>query len=105
MPENTTPHQFLDRGYADMFASRRVCARCYGDLSVMPGDHRTWTAECPTCGDAWGYATISRAYAEQLGQRALAERREATENLPDLFPNPHKGKSPNQILKELGLGE
>ena len=99
-----SPLTFPDRGQADQFASRRVCARCYGDLLVLPSEtERTWEASCPACGDAWGYTTVSRAHAEHLGQRALAEKNEVATNLPDLFPNPHKGKTAEQIIREMGL--
>jgi len=82
---------------------RRVCARCYADLVQMPTENRTWKAVCPTCGDAWGGRTISRWTAERRGQRALAEALEVRVTLVDLFPSPHKGKSAEQILKEIGM--
>jgi len=90
-------------GEIDQFISRRVCARCYGDLIKTQADNRMWDASCPTCGDAWGGATVSRAYAERLGQQALAERSEVKNNLPDLFPNPNRNKTAEQIIKELGF--
>jgi hypothetical protein len=34
---------------------------------------------------------------------ALSEFHEVKENLPDLFPNPHKGKSIEELIKELGF--
>lgn len=89
-------------GMIDQVLARRVCARCYGDLAKRPADNREWDAYCPACGDAWGDATISRHSAEMRGQQALAEMLEVKYNLADLFPNPNKGKSQDQILGELG---
>ena len=92
----------LPDGEVDKFISRRVCSRCYGDLQKQPSNHRMWSVQCPACGDAWGYTTISRNTAVRMGQRAISERMDVEHNLPDLFPNPHKGKSEEQIKKELG---
>jgi len=94
--------QFPD-GEVDQFLQRRVCARCYGDLQKVPAPERMWNVICPTCGDAWNFATVSRSYAEALGQIALDQSWEVRRNLPDLFPNPHQGKSATQILRELGF--
>lgn len=98
---------FLE-GEIDLHLRRRVCARCYGDLDKRPSadwteSNHQWDAYCPTCSDAWNYATVSRAYAEHLGQQAISEQWEVEINLPDLFPNPHSGKSPEQIMEELGF--
>lgn len=89
-------------GEIDQFLARRVCSRCYGDLQKVPAEDRLWAATCPTCGDAWCYTTVSRSYAERLGQEALEQAGEVKRNLPDLFPSPHKGKTPEQLIAELG---
>lgn len=93
--------KFTD-GLIDQFLQRRVCSRCYGDLQKRVAENRLFEAYCPNCGDAWNYTTVSRHYAERLGQDALNDYLNARANLPDLFPNPHKGKTPEQILTELG---
>ena len=90
-------------GEIDRFIKRRVCARCYGDLVKMPAENRTWTAICPSCGEACGGRTISRWTAERRGQVALAEALEVRVTLADLFPNPHKGKSAEKLMNELGM--
>jgi len=90
-------------GEIDKHISRRVCSRCYGDLIKREADNRQWFAICLTCGDAWGGTTVSRAYAERIGQKALMERREVKENLRDLFQNPNAGKTTEQILSDLGF--
>jgi len=101
MPDIPT---FPDKGYAEKFSQRRVCSRCYGDLTIAPlQSERKWIATCHTCGDAWGFTTVSRSYAERLGQRALAERAEVKKNLSDLFPNPHKGRDKDDLIKDLGF--
>lgn len=90
-------------GEIDKFIRRRVCARCYGDLMKRPAPKRTWEAYCPECGEAWGGLTISRWTAEHRGQRALSEALEVRVTLADLFPNPHKGKTTEQLIRELGM--
>lgn len=102
-----TPPVFHD-GEIDQFLVRRVCARCYSELAKRDGPdfsakNHEYEAYCPQCGDAWHYATVSRSYAEQLGQQALANAWEVSRNLPDLFPNPHHGKPAEQLLAELGF--
>jgi hypothetical protein len=92
---------YLD-GEIDRILRRRVCARCFEDLQKREAPGRTWEAYCPTCGDAWGGRHISRWTAERRGQRALAEALEVRVTLVDLFPNPHKGKPAEQILRGLG---
>jgi hypothetical protein len=81
----------------------RICARCYGDLAQMPAENRMWKAVCPTCGDAWGGRTISRGTAERRGQQGMVEAMEVKQNLVDLFPNPHKGRSREEPIEELGF--
>ena len=93
----------LPDGEIDKFISRNVCSRCYGDLQKYPAKGRLWEAGCPVCGDAWHETTIKRYTAEKRGQAGLAEIREVKSNLPDLFPNPHKGKSTEELIKELGF--
>lgn len=80
----------------------RVCARCYGDLRVDLAPERKYRISCPTCGDEWGSATVSRKYAAELGQQALAELHEVKANLRDLFPQQDYG-SEAEILKALGF--
>ena len=80
----------------------RVCARCYGDLVQMPAENRMWKAVCLSCGDAWGGRTISRWTAEQRGQQGLSEALEVKRNLAELFPNPHKGRPVEQLVREIG---
>ena len=95
-------------GEIEQHIARRVCARCYGDLvQVNAPDYsahnHSYNAVCLECGNAWNGATVSKGYAEQLGQTALAQKAEVEHNLKDLFPNPHHGKSEEQLLKELGF--
>jgi len=84
------------------FLKHRICARCFEDLQKREAPGRTWEAYCANCGDAWGGRTISRWTAERRGQRALAEALEVRVTLVDLFPSPHKGKSREQLMRELG---
>ena len=106
MPDLTAP-TFHD-GEIDLFLRRRVCARCYSELekqeslNFSPSNHE-YIAVCPTCLDAWNYATVSRSYAEHLGQVYLSDALDVRENLRDLFPSPHAGKSEEQLLSELGF--
>lgn len=93
----------LPEGEIDLFLRRRVCARCYGDLEKQFGPGRNYITRCAECGYAWNGATVSRSYAERLGQQALGELAEVKHNLPDLFPNPNRGKSESQLLAEMGF--
>ena len=93
-------------GYIDLFVRRRVCARCYGDLSSRPAQdysptNHVYEAYCPVCRDAWHYATISAKYAERLGQQAIADLWDVKINMPDLFPR--IAMRPEKILSDLGF--
>jgi hypothetical protein len=92
----------LPDGEIDQYMQRHVCARCYGDLQKFPAENRLWEARCPTCGEAWHGTTIRRSTAERRGQTALSDIHEVKTNLPDLFPNPHKEKSTEELVKDLG---
>lgn len=94
----------LPEGKVDQYRQRRVCARCYGDLQrrSKPGS-RDFEVYCPFCAGAWGYTTVTRRYAEQLGQVALADAFDAKKRFEDIVPNPHKGKTAEQLLRELGF--
>ena len=89
-------------GVIDQMLGRRVCARCYGDLVKNPAPGREWSLECPNCGQAWHGATVSRAYAVRLGQRAAGEYLEVKYNpaLRDIFPREQRSEA--ELLKELG---
>jgi hypothetical protein len=94
----------LQDGEIDRFLSTRVCARCYNDLVKRPvANPRGWSATCHFCGDAWHYTTVSRRYAEQLGQQALSDHRTARDRFADIVPNVTQGKTPEQLLSELGF--
>lgn len=105
--KNTSSEKIIPRGLPDgeidKFIRDHVCARCYSDLSKVPAAERTWQAVCQTCGDAWHGATIRRRTAERRAQQGLAELSEVKHNLRDLFPNPHKGKTFEQLITELGF--
>ena len=100
---NTAPR--FQEGLVDIFISRRVCARCYGELAKErdPGDRNFYTVHCPTCNGDWNYTTVSRAYAVSLGQDAMLKYSEAKANLPDLFPPTRTGKTPEELIKDLGF--
>lgn len=107
LTENALKPPTFQDGEIDLFLRRRVCARCYGDLEKRnapnySAHNHEYEAYCPECGNAWNYATVSKGYAEKLGQAALVQMNEVQHNLRDLFPNPHKGKSQSQLLAELG---
>lgn len=96
------PKTYQD-GVVEQVIGRRVCARCYGDLVKVPAPNRMWALECPACGDAWHGATVSRAYAVRLGQRAANEYLEVKYNpaLKDLFPREQHSEA--DLLKDLGF--
>jgi len=93
----------LQDGEVDKYIARHVCALCYGDLIKRPvSNPRGWEVSCPVCGDAWKFNTVTRRYAERLGQQALADYRDARRRFTDIVPSSVAGKSSAQILKELG---
>jgi hypothetical protein len=109
LPPALTPPTFPD-GEIDKFLQRRVCARCYGDLQKRPAAddspyNHSYEVFCPTCGDAWHYATISILTAEQRGSQAISELHEVTKTFrgTGIIPNPHEGKTQDQLLAELGF--
>ncbi len=100
-PEIIPP--LLQDGEIDQFLSRRVCSRCYADLVKCPVNNpRGWQVSCHFCGDVWGYTTVSRRYAEILGQTALADHRQARTRFADIVPPAMAGKTQAEILSELG---
>lgn len=101
--EKRTPPRFPD-GEIDKFLRDRVCSRCYGELQKKPAEGRLWEAHCPTCGDAWGYTTISRKHAEIKGQEALANYLDVRfDPAYTHILGPREAKSQDQILRELGF--
>ncbi len=99
-PELVKPE--FDQAEVGSFLDHRVCARCYNDLTKMPGSKTfMWAVTCPTCGPAWNYTTVSRRYVESLGQQALADRAEALKRFADILP-PKPQRTEQQILAELG---
>jgi hypothetical protein len=102
--EQPVPPVFTDNVDADRFARLRVCARCYSDLVTRPVNEpcRGWAVVCVICGASWQFTTVSRKYAESLGQQALTDFRVAQTEHEDLFPKPPR-RSEAQILKELGF--
>ncbi len=96
------PKTYQD-GIIDRVISRRVCARCYGDLVKTMADDRTWGLICPKCGDTWHGATVSRRYAERLGQQAMNEYLEVRHNpaLRDVLGIERSSEA--EIMKDLGF--
>jgi hypothetical protein len=94
--------EVYQQGEVDIILRDRICARCYGHLLKRDVASNQYEVFCPKCGDEWGGATISKKYAERLGQKALIEYREVKVNLPDLF-NDKTGKSETDLLKDLGF--
>lgn len=93
----------LQEGIVDQFISRRVCARCYGELDKRKTDKRAvYEVYCPRCNGEWNFTTVSRSYAVRLGQHALLKADEVKQNLHDLFPPTRTGKTAEEIIKDLG---
>lgn len=90
-------------GEVDLFIRSRVCSRCYGDLQKRFGQNRLYEVYCPACLDAWGWTTVSRHYAVQLGQRAIESLLDVKydPDLADLFGQ--SKRTADQILADLGF--
>jgi len=77
------------------------CAGCYGHLNAyaMPG--RLTRLVCDRCGDGRGFVT--KRWAERRKSDSLGEAMDVTINLRGILPNPHAGKSAEQLLAEIGV--
>lgn len=89
----------LEDGAVDRYIAWRVCAWCYGDLVKRPVEGRKWQVVCRYC-DRPTY-TVSKNYAERLGQKALAERWEVLDTFPEL--RTATGLSEDDLIKSLGF--
>lgn len=95
--------ELLNDRMKEITIQRYVCARCWGHLIAFPEDGG-WRVECAKYGDEHaGYVTCH--YADKRRESSVAEAWEVKDNLESLgvIQNPHKGKSSNQLLEELGF--
>jgi DNA-directed RNA polymerase subunit RPC12/RpoP len=81
-----------------------VCSNCWGELEMAPIQGDKFEVTCKKCGDETkGYVTqyyVNRRRGESEHEEVNV--RHLLQKL-DIIPNPHKGKSTEQLLKELGF--
>ena len=78
-----------------------ACSSCWSHLVSYPFAADKTRVLCPTCGEETrGY--VSKHYVARLRAKSMAHKVEAAYVLRDIIPSPHKGKSEEQLLKELG---
>lgn len=82
------------------------CSNCWGDLELVPDlrGNGLYFATCKKCQeDTKGYVT--KYFANRRRIESEFEARDAIRVLQklDILPNPNKGKSRNELLKELGF--
>lgn len=91
---------------AERMTSRRVCAQCWSDLSVVRTDGE-WTVQviCQGCGESVEITGhISRNTPGIMMENARFAYHEVKSNLRDLFPTLNAvRKSESEIIKELGF--
>jgi hypothetical protein len=90
-------------GEIEIIIRRFVCAQCYLDLKKRFAPDRKWIAFCPVHGDIETVGRITRSSAERLGQKLVARRKEIIAKFPEEYPSPHKGKSTEQLIEEMGF--
>ena len=80
------------------------CAQCWGSLMRMPAPERKWFVVCRAYGEEHsGYVT--RYYAEKQRSNSVGDLMDVRRSLEEagVIQNEHKGKSKEQLLKELGF--
>ena len=93
----------MDSTQAQLTVRDYGCATCWGHLLQRHEGTET-VVECAKYGgEHEGYVT--KAFVERRRAESQGEAHEATELLESLgiIDSPHKGKSPNQIISELGF--
>lgn len=103
LPQYVEP---LDDIQAQKIERAYVCSSCWGPLIKIPAPKRQWFLICPHCGPEATRGYVTRAHAERRRLESRAEANEARRNLAGLMPgvdNPHEGKSPDDLLNELGF--
>ena len=86
---------------ANKTVSNYVCSNCWGDLVKYHAPNRMSRVKCVNCGDDTpGFVT--RWYAEKRRSESMADKLDIQINLRDIFPSEYAGKSPDELVKELG---
>ena len=89
---------------ANSIVSDYVCAGCWGRLNIRHlTDSHNVVVFCSNCGDNRGlhYHTWTEN-ERQLNQTYAIEAKKTLRDL-GIIPNPHEGKSADQLIKELGF--
>ena len=94
----------VSTGQAIRIKSNYLCARCWHPLvaAAVPGDPSRSDVKCtnPNCN---GEGFARKDGVERRRSDALSELWEARDNLKDIIPSEHAGKSEEQLLSELGF--
>lgn len=103
-----TPKDKHDMTYAEAYRTQQsyVCAGCYHTVVATETDRErgTWTATCATT-DCSTPGYVTRSWLKREQEKNAAQAIEARDVLRQAVPwmNPHKGKTDDQLLKELGF--
>ena len=109
MTDQTVPTQKIEKmdvRDARRFVERYRCSTCWGALEYYPDKDETNLAEVhcynPDCS---GAGFVSKSYVEKRRSQDEADYHEAKLNLREALhlPNPHEGKTPDQLINELGF--
>lgn len=79
-----------------------VCGRCWQHLNSQYLGNNQSFVYCSN-EDCNGDYFHSKKGVERARQEDILNAAEARYNLRDVLPNPHKGKSEDELLKELGF--
>ena len=91
----------LDPALAELTIRDYVCSTCWGHLVKFP-EHGGYRVECPNCEETKGYVT--KFYANKRLSESVGDRLDVQVNLRDVpGMNPHRNKSVEQLLDELGF--
>jgi len=101
MENNSETFELLE---AQRMVRDYVCSTCWDGLYYAPGPERRYYVRCVTCRhDTVGFVT--KHYANNCRLKSRGEAAEVKEMLKEagVINNPHKGKTIEEINKELGF--
>lgn len=97
--------QNASRREASDLVNNYCCAVCWGHLieRINPEDPQMSLVGCAKGANCDGEGFVTKSWARQQIAESIANGWDARDNLSEYFPNPHKGRGADTLLKELGL--
>jgi len=98
--------QKLEEIEARKFINRYACSTCWGELVAerIPGERYMANVHCGKS-DCTGAGFVTKHYVEKRRTQDHFDHMEAERNLGEVLgiPNPLKGKTADELIKELGF--